>query len=302
LQIEAIGFNRRESLEDYCSKNHMDLLLLPIEDRDFKSEAVAKTIILSADKMVSVTDVCIYKYQSMNTIVDEIISMIPYNNAERFLNVSGTKKRVLGVYSPIGRCFKTSFALSLAKLYAVDNKVLYINLEEYSGLARFISRDFEHTLSDIMLMYMQEAGTILLKQERMIRDIYNVSILPPLSCIRDIFEISIEMWKGYFELLVTGSVYEVIIIDFGTTSFFREELFELCDVIYVPGIKGTSAAVKLEEFAKYIEKIKDGKLKNRIVNIELPYIEELKTADSFAMVAMNLEFTKYVREIMQWKN
>ena len=40
---------------------------------------------------------------------------------------------IIGVFSPLGRCLKTSFALALGQILAKERAVLYLNLESYSG-------------------------------------------------------------------------------------------------------------------------------------------------------------------------
>ena len=48
--------------------------------------------------------------------------------------------KVLGVYSPVGRCLKTSFALTMGKLLAQEERVLYPNLEEFFRSVGFDER------------------------------------------------------------------------------------------------------------------------------------------------------------------
>ena len=51
------------------------------------------------------------------------------------MTVTGRRSRMIGVYSPIGRCGKSSFAFTLGQVLAREEKVLYITLEEFSGLS-----------------------------------------------------------------------------------------------------------------------------------------------------------------------
>ena len=46
----------------------------------------------------------------------------------------------IGVYSPIRRCMKTSFCLVLGMILAESQKVIYLNLEEMSGLEQILIR------------------------------------------------------------------------------------------------------------------------------------------------------------------
>ena len=61
--------------------------------------------------------------------------------------------KVLGVYSPVGRCLKTSFALTIGKLLAQEERVLYLNLEEFSGLSVLMKEEYKSDLSDLLYFY-----------------------------------------------------------------------------------------------------------------------------------------------------
>ena len=49
------------------------------------------------------------------------------------MTVTGRRSQIIGVYSPVGRCGKSSFAFTLGQVLAREEKVLYITLEEFSG-------------------------------------------------------------------------------------------------------------------------------------------------------------------------
>ena len=65
--------------------------------------------------------------------------------------------KVLGVYSPVGRCLKTSFALTMGKLLAQEERVLYLNLEEFSGLSVLMKEEYKSDLSDLLYFTTVEA-------------------------------------------------------------------------------------------------------------------------------------------------
>ena len=77
----------------------------------------------------------VYKYQSVETILREI--MYYYSEQDnRELYPAGVRKdnRVIGVYSPADANAKTQFALTLGQIVGETQHVLYLNMEECSGL------------------------------------------------------------------------------------------------------------------------------------------------------------------------
>ena len=49
---------------------------------------------------------------------------------------------IIGIFSPLGRCLKTSFALTLGQILAKERAVLYLNMEEYSGFEELMGKGF----------------------------------------------------------------------------------------------------------------------------------------------------------------
>ena len=72
---------------------------------------------------------------------------------EAGLVVRGRKARILGIYSPIGRCLKTSLALTLGQQLARDGKVLYLGLDAFAGFSRLIGNSCKNDLSDVLYFF-----------------------------------------------------------------------------------------------------------------------------------------------------
>ena len=49
---------------------------------------------------------------------------------------------VIGVYSPIGRSGKTTFAITLGQVLAKEKETLYINMEEFSALSKIFNKEY----------------------------------------------------------------------------------------------------------------------------------------------------------------
>ena len=65
------------------------------------------------------------------------------------LPASGT--RIIGVYSPVGRCGKTSLALAMGQLLAREEKLLFITLDTFTGFFPvFVDEQWKRDLSDLI--------------------------------------------------------------------------------------------------------------------------------------------------------
>ena len=78
---------------------------------------------------------------------------------------------IYAVYSPLGRCLKTSFALTLGQILAKERAVLYLNLEEYSGFEEMLGKGFAQNLSDLLYFVRQENGNLIYKMNSMVQTI-----------------------------------------------------------------------------------------------------------------------------------
>ena len=93
---------------------------------------------------------------------------------------------IIGVYSPLGRCLKTSFALALGQILAKDKAVLYLNLEEYSGFEELLGKKFPTNLSDLFYYVRQGNENLIHRMNGMIQTVNNLDFIPPVRMPSDI--------------------------------------------------------------------------------------------------------------------
>ena len=145
LPFEVQAFTSPRILCEYAKTQPIEILL--ISDKAMCEEVsrlqVGKLIILTEGVHRPELDQypSVYKYQASDSVVREVMDCY---GAEKAAHESGPVwKRpasVIGVYSPVGRCQKTSFALTLGQVLARDRAVLYLNLESYSALSSLWER------------------------------------------------------------------------------------------------------------------------------------------------------------------
>ena len=66
-----------------------------------------------------------------------------------------TGTELVGVYSPISRCMKTSFAVALGQLLARKKSVIFLSFETCSGFEQILHMRYEEGLADA-LFYIKE--------------------------------------------------------------------------------------------------------------------------------------------------
>lgn len=97
-------------------------------------------------------EVWIDKYQSVEAVVRKVLELAAQKGllppAARVGNRQEMK--LIGIYSPVGRCLQTTFSFTLGQLLARKHRVLYLNFECFSGLGKMLRQEFQADLSDLI--------------------------------------------------------------------------------------------------------------------------------------------------------
>lgn len=196
-----------ERLRAFAAEHPVKLLLLgehvPAEEKE--SIRAEKVILLSDNggKPVSPSVPCVYKYQSSDAIVRDVMTWYGESPGE-LPEVSGRGlAKVLGVYSPVGRCLKTSFALTMGKLLAQEERVLYLNLEEFSGLSVLMKEEYKSDLSD--LLYFYNGGSYnSLRLSSVVHTMGELDYIPPVRYPEDLDQAGEEAIAGLIRAIARG--------------------------------------------------------------------------------------------------
>lgn len=156
--------------------------------------------------------------------------------------------QILGVYSPVGRCLKTSFALTLGQLAAREKPVLYLNLEEYSGFEELFGKSFTGTLSDLLYFVRQGDHNLTVRLNSMVETVGQLDFVPPVQSPMDIRGTSWQDWVCLIQEIVLHSSYEVLILDIGNGIDEVFQLLDLCKRIYMPVCSDGLSECKIIQF------------------------------------------------------
>ena len=152
IPFEIQAFTSVESLVAYVKKNPVELLLISSEAmcREVGELDIGKIVILTEGSKPKELEkyTGVYKYQASSDIVREVMACYGAEKAILPAQLPVLKKttEILGVYSPLGGCLQTCFALTLAQILGREKSVLYLNLEEYAGFEELMQKKFLHTL------------------------------------------------------------------------------------------------------------------------------------------------------------
>jgi hypothetical protein len=193
----------------------------------------------------------IYKYQSSKGILNELIKN--YAESKNAVQMSNKKEaQVIGIYSPVGRTGQTTFALLLGKLLAQKKRVLYINLEPFSGLASYLSMSNKNNLSDLLYYLNYEEEKFVYKLANMVEYFGNVEFIPPTESFLDLHTITTKEWEKLIQIIKTKTEYEYLILDLSECINGLFGLLRMCNRVYSLVKEDTMAQNKVNQYEKLL--------------------------------------------------
>lgn len=300
IPFDVVAFSSLEKLRRYAEENTIELLLISSAvNREETDRIRAARVIALSDGETVQADMeypSVYKFQSSDCIIREVLAC--YCDKAEALPGTGAKKaaKILGVFSPVGRCLKTSFAITLSKILSQDRRVLYLNLEECSGLSTLTRTEYRSGLSD--LLYFYSGGNYnMLRLNSVVHAMDGLDYVPPVRYPEDLVQAAGQL-AGLIQTVAESSPYDVLVIDAGN---FKKEILPvlaLCEVIYMPVKEDSVSLAKQEEFDLYLEHSGNGALKEKIRKLKLPYHSCFGRKENYLEQLLWGELGDYTRQLL----
>lgn len=260
-----------KQVEMISKEQGIEILLIDdscLEENDSMPEA-GETIILVNDAVGEEEGKKIYKYQSADAILAEILSIFLKENHSGMVKQQLYRDSCLiGIYSPVHRIGKTAFAIAFGKELAKKERVLYLNLEEYSGWRERYSKNEQYTLADLFYYTRQENSNLEICLGMMTGEMEGLEYIAPMDISEDLKMVSFDQWKDLLEQLLEQRIYRKIIIDFGECVQGLWKLLECCQKIYMPVNHQQESVAKIVQFERNAELLGYGDLLKKVVQLE----------------------------------
>lgn len=300
IPFTAMAFSDEYRLVSYGNDHEIEILLLDEKAGNLADKVKAgQVIVLCEGEVVEVKDnrTSVYKYQSGDCIMREVMACYCDRPAEPALALLGERAMVLGVFSPVNRCLKTSFALALGQLLSKRESVLYLNLEAYSGFTRLMRAEHERDLSDVLYLYRQ-GGFHWMKLKSIIYSWEKLEYIPPVRYGEDLSEMPAQDMAMLIDRIARESGYDKVIVDVGQMGRDVLSLLEICNVIYMPVRSDSVSRAKIEEFEEYLEKAEEGEIVEKIQKLKLPYTSAFGANGNYLEQLLWGDLGDYVRQML----
>ncbi len=276
IPFEIQAFTNVASLLGSGGREDIDILL--ISDKAMcdkvKGLGVENIVILSEGVHDPQLDQypSVYKYQSSAQVIREVLACYGEEVMSAQAHLAESRRvEFIGVYSPLGRVLKTSFALTLGQILARGRAVLYVNMEEFSGFGTLFHREPVHTLSDLLYHVRQEDSRVAHQLPSMVETVNNLDLLPPVATPQDIWETPFEQWERMLDGLRSHSPYEVVILDVGQGVDGWCKLLDRCQKVYMPVLDDLISQGKIGQFERLLQMWGQEGLLEKIQKVRPPF-------------------------------
>ena len=304
MPFETLVFGSVESLRAYAQQNTLDLLLVSAKMmcEEIRHMNIRRIMVLSEGEAPREYEDCpaVYKYQSSESLGAEVMSCYARQEVPPQQELALKRRvKICGVYSPVSRCGKTCFALTLGQILAQHQSVLYINLEDYSGFSSLLDRQASSDISDVMYFLRQNRGNVVLKLNAAMQKLGGMDYLPPTPCSQDLREINLAEWIQLLNELVSFSAYETIILDIGQPIGEVFSLLSQCGVIYSPVCEDTVSKAKIAQYENLLREMDFEEILEKSRRMVLPFCAPVMQGEYFLEQLTDGPMGNFVREMLE---
>lgn len=236
-------------------------------------------ILLKGRENGSDIDRYIWKYQSAEQIRKQLLDY--YSESVTEETAAGHKKsrtKVIGIFSPIAKSIQTSFSLLMGQFLSKRSKVLYLNLEPFSGLSKLMSDSNNRDLTDLVYYLDGNQDRLVYKLESMVGNVNGLDYVSPAFSFLDLGQISEEHWIRLIDTLRNIGSYDHIILDLSEMVQGLLNVLRKCDMIYTIADREGFALARLEQYEELLHSLEYDDLKERTYKYDLPVFRKLPSS------------------------
>lgn len=301
--FEVQAFTSVQSLCEFAVKQPISVLLISahIINERVQLLPIEKIIILSEGEVIEELSSfpTVYKYQASDAMISEVMSCYAAERRQQPMQLLKRKMKVIGVYSPVNRVLKTSFALTMGQVLARERGVLYLNMESYSGFETLMKKEFQADLSDLMYFVRRESANLVYKLQGTVHSLDNLDYIPPFLSPEDLKSITIDEWLELIHIIESYTTYEIVLMDIGEAVNGIFNLLERCDIIYMPVREDALSAAKLSQYEKVLKLNEYENIREKTKKLKLPFHNSFGLGEHYIEQLMWGELGDFVRKLVR---
>lgn len=246
---DVIVFSDLDSLENY-SRETIDILITSHIPEFIKDKQIGDIFYLSDNSTVSHDKyVCLFKYQPADILLRKIMEE-SHSQPKADILLSKNKCSIIGVYSPINRCGKTTLSLCLGTNLAKQQSTLLISFDSFSIINSFVETNSFRDISDLLFYFKEDNDNFKNKLLSVTETILELNFICPPATPERLKTIDSIIWCELIKGIADTGLYTNIILDISDAFFSLENFFKLCDFVFLPQLNDYISMEKINSFLK----------------------------------------------------
>lgn len=316
LPVEAVAFSEKSKLFRYKNNNPVSAIVIPLEWKETaeKKELTSNVIFFTEDEPLE-ESVCdpkeetgekkkecrICRYLPADVIAGKICEVAGILPGKR--RIACEKTKLIGVYSPIGRCLKTSFSLTLGQMLGTKYRVLYLNFENYSGFGKILGYSKPVDMADLLYYFLNLSDEFSGKMEEVMMHIGGMDIIPPALSFMDLESILEQEWEIFLNTLIEKGNYDYIILDLSDYVKGLYNILSRCSYIYTMIPNDGVAMAKIEQYELLLSSLHYSEILDKTRKVSPPVFRKLPIHPEELIHSELAEYTRKVTEDdFHWNN
>ena len=265
-----------EKLNENLKEREYELILAAGEAFEkLKDKGTASLVLLKEPGRESFSGKTVKKYQSADGIRREILGLCADSDSIAEVTSEERKTTVIGVYSPAGRDLQTAFSLLTGQLLAKKKRVLYLNMEPFSGFKEMLDSKTDRDLTDLIYYLLSGRDKLKYKLESLVGNVGGLDYVSPAFSFVDLTQVSKENWLLLINTLVSCGNYDYLILDLSEIVQGLLNILAMCDVIYTISSRDEIGKAKIKEYEALLESEELDHVLERMRRFEVPETEDL---------------------------
>ncbi|MDO4620620.1 MAG: hypothetical protein Q4B09_08380 [Lachnospiraceae bacterium] len=257
--FEVRAFTDPEQLRIFLLQHRAAIVL--VSEKDCKEEIrewTGGSVMVLTEQRRGRKPNSVFKYQAASEVMRDVMRLYgaeeesrsdaSYVREEPGSGFLKRRVRIIGVFSPIGRCMKTAFAMALGQCLAAKKPTVLLNMESCPAYEEIMHTEYETDLGEAIYHIRNEERHPASRILPLMQSIGDMDYLPPFRSMRELCAVSEEEWEQLIGVLEHASTYESIVLDLGEIPLMMPGLLQLCDVIYMPVRQDYTAKAKIRSF------------------------------------------------------
>lgn len=298
LPFEMKAFTDPEHLLRYLSEQEAEVLLISpaFYSREIRACEVPHVFFLSdsgrAPSEWSLPQIS--KYQRVDRIMQIIMEKVEPNQETEI----GERTKFIGIYSPLHRVGRTTFALALCREINRERKALYINLEDMSGFEELFAQEYEADLTDLLYYARQSPEKFAMYLSIVTREYQEIDFVPPARVPLELKMVQLEEWQEFLELLRDSGVYDAVILDLGDSIQGLPDILTQMDRIYMPVMPDPISSGKIRQYETMMEIMDYQEILAHTTKLSLPQSEMVRESSGYTHDLLWGPMSGYARELI----